>query len=145
MRKGERRFLLIDLARKKWGNTSFSYSYDEDGPILDEIDQIATEDGVSFSQVVMQQLKQVVHERKSRQPKEQSQLDPFVKNLKYIPFPDIPSATRQELDKFFLSADFKFMQNLDPQVNLFLKSFNEHYRSKQREAMFNKPKGALTK
>jgi hypothetical protein len=56
--------LFSRLARRKSLVTGFSYSID-DISVIDEIDKIAKEDGVSFSQVVMQQLKELVHQKKA--------------------------------------------------------------------------------
>lgn len=55
---------FIRLARRKSLVTGFSYSID-DVSVIDEIDKIAKEDGVSFSQVVMRQLKELVHQKKA--------------------------------------------------------------------------------
>lgn len=59
-----------------WLNTSFSYHID-DIQVIQEIEKIALEDGVSFSQVVLRELKRVYHEKQSseaaRARKEQQQ------------------------------------------------------------------------
>jgi exoribonuclease II len=103
------------MGKKRWINSSFSFST-EDIPLVENVEKIANDDGVSVSQIIIMLLEGFIRTKNPIETKQQTHLEPYIENSEFVPEP----STSDPMQKWIQFAkDSDDLDYLDERIRKF--------------------------